>query len=90
MAWEVQVDNMQPEESKKYLENIVGDGSMEFVFQPINTEVLVNAIEAIDKQVPKIPDGRKCPYCYNTAVYRYRKFKYCPECGQKMMWEEKI
>lgn len=86
MAWEVQVDKMRPEESKKYMENLVGDESMEFVFQPIRTEVIVNAINALDKQIPKRPDDNKCPYCYHTAVYRFRRFKYCPECGQKMMW----
>ena len=40
---------MTNEESKKYLECAIGDGSMEFVMQPIKTEVLKNAVCALGR-----------------------------------------
>lgn len=90
---------MTPEESKKYLEIIVGDWSMEFVIGPIRTEVLKKAIDALEKQVQKKPlpasdideeylFGKEsvCPNCRHMVV-PYSGY-YCPWCGQLIDWED--
>lgn len=62
-------------------------------------EIIVNALE---KQVPNEPilktdvfnidsmdleeTSWMCPSC--ECDYEYEKFYYCPECGQKLKWEE--
>jgi endogenous inhibitor of DNA gyrase (YacG/DUF329 family) len=62
------------------------------------------AIEALEKQIPKKPyldksDERtlcKCPNCKYIFVTKFadgslcggRMSKYCPECGQKLDWED--
>lgn len=62
------------------------------------------AIAALEKQVPKKPayegdgcdkDGNIildtwiCPCCSHKYEVDYDDYQYCPECGQKMDWEEK-
>ena len=46
---------MTEKEALKYLECIVGDGSMDFTVGPIWTEVLMTAIDALDNRVPNKP-----------------------------------
>lgn len=35
-----------------------------------------------------IYDTWKCQYCGETYEIECQKYKYCPECGQKIKWEE--
>lgn len=60
------------------------------------------AIEAIEKQIPKKPllegdgyydgemvyDGWRCPNCDEYFEIDEEAYKYCPECGQRICWEE--
>ena len=60
------------------------------------------AIEALEKQVPKEPnyegdgywDGELvydtwiCPNCGKYYEVDYDNYKYCPECGQAILWED--
>ena len=41
---------MTNKEAKRYLECAIGDGSMEFVMQPIKTEVIEKAVCALEKE----------------------------------------
>lgn len=49
---------------------------------------MVNAIDALDKQVPKVPlfvNGRNiCPSCYNGNDRPLNH--YCDVCGQRIDW----
>lgn len=53
-------------------------------------EAVAQAIEALEKQIPKkvkiINHGTVlCPDCMDD-VFSY--YSYCPECGQKLDWED--
>lgn len=65
---------MTYEESKKYLECVIGDGSMEFVMQPMKTEVLKNAVCALEKRIPKKVGHR------TLRPTEWGSPWYCPEC----------
>ena len=77
---------MTNEESKKYLECAIGDGSMEFVMQPMKTEVLKNAVCALEKQIPKkVIDHDYCiaeygdSGCQIGCIFFYKAT--CPLCN---------
>lgn len=66
---------------------------------PMDYAVAIDeAIEAIDKQIPKKPvskykyrDGENvCPSCETENRCRIVMFweKFCPDCGQAIDWEE--
>ncbi|MBQ0079721.1 MAG: hypothetical protein KBS66_07530 [Eubacterium sp.] len=40
---------MTYKEAKRYLENLVGDRSMRYIYTPIKTDVLIEAIEALEE-----------------------------------------
>ena len=53
--------------------------------------------ELVEKATPKKPRPlflpmayipHKCPVCWSPVNYRKEKFNYCPNCGQKIDWEE--
>lgn len=52
-------------------------------------DVLEIAVEAIGKQIPKekydtiFKHDVLCPSCM-SKLYEYKKFRYCPECGQRL------
>ena len=64
-------------------------------------DAIYTAIEAIEKQTPKIPDYEGdgyadgelvydtwiCPNCGKHYEVDYDDYKYCPECGQRLDWE---
>lgn len=64
-------------------------------------EFKVLAIEALEKQEPKMPnyegdgywdgvlvyDTWICPCCGKEYEVDYDDYKYCPECGQAIDWE---
>ena len=90
---------MTPEEAKKYLECIVGDGSMEFVYCPIKTEVLKIAIDAMEYRIPKKPhkvndvtdEGYSCYewVCDECGDVTYEStYEFCPNCGHAIDWED--
>ena len=59
------------------------------------------AIEALEKQIPKIPDYEGdgyadgelvydtwiCPRCGRQYEIDYDHYVYCPECGQLISWD---
>lgn len=65
-------------------------------------EACLLACEALEKQVPNRPyvwgDGYSggelvydmwdCPNCGETYELDYDDCKYCPKCGQAILWEE--
>lgn len=67
-----------------------------------DAEPLRMAIEALEKQIPKIPnyegdgyyngelvyDTWICPCCGKDYEVEYDDYKYCPECGQAIDWCE--
>ena len=71
-------------------------------FDPIKTEeevkeaeALTIAIEAMKKQEPMKPkvDGefglcKRCGYVFNSELISEYCVKYCPNCGQKLDWED--
>ena len=61
------------------------------------------AIQALEKQIPKkpiyegdgyAPDGKFvldewiCPCCETRYEVDYDDYDYCPNCGQKLYWED--
>lgn len=64
-------------------------------------EVRMEAIKALEKQIPKEPKYKKqlrdffgiatvvkgdCPCCGKAEIYS--NANYCPDCGQKLDWEK--
>ena len=63
-------------------------------------EALDMAMEALEKQIPEIPDYEGdgyadgflvydtwiCPSCGRYYEVDYDDYKYCPECGQRIDW----
>lgn len=61
-------------------------------------EAFAVAIQALEKQIPKKPlardlwelgtaIGSSCPTCgYDFPIGNYRRYEYCPECGQALDW----
>ena len=47
-------------------------------------EACIVACKALEKQVPKKPNGISCPSCSYVLVQNYDL--YCPRCGQKIDW----
>ena len=93
---------MKIEEAIKLLKNM--DFSITTIMnREVASSIALNiAIEALEKQIPKEPiwegDGYvygemvydiwRCPSC--DAVYEEDEIHdYCPDCGQKILWEEK-
>ncbi len=63
-------------------------------YPPEATEAVNIAIQALEKQIPKIPVGVRvgvntivdsCPSCGNALCV---KGDYCPNCGQAILWED--
>ncbi len=62
---------------------------------PEITEALELAVEALRKQEPMRPevDGefglcKMCGYVFNSELISEYCVKYCPNCGQKIDWED--
>ena len=58
-------------------------------------EALEQAVEALLKQEPMKPkvDGefglcKRCGYVFNSELISEYCVKYCPNCGQKLDWED--
>lgn len=73
------------------------------VFVSIPLKNMWTVIDALEKQVPQqpslegdgyAPDGSLvfdewiCPYCNSRYEVDYDEYEYCPNCGQKITWEE--
>lgn len=78
----------------KYLQESMCDQKQGSGYQEIHNEILNIAIQALQKQLPKIPLNQKyvnkelmgiCPSCrlqWDVAFYQ----RYCSNCGQKLDW----
>ena len=86
---------MTPQEVIKTLE--VAKAEVEWNY-PMDYAVAIDeAIKAVDKQIPKKPvskykyrDGENvCPSCETENRCRIVMFweKFCPDCGQRILWE---
>ena len=76
-------------------------GFMECRTGIISEETIKMAIEAIEKQIPEIPDYEGdgyadgfpiydtwiCPSCGRHYEIDYDHYVYCPECGQLISWD---
>ena len=50
-----------------------------------------NAIEALEKQIPKKVTKSVCPSCHRIFLFRHgerRKGDYCDNCGQALDWSD--
>ena len=45
------------------------------------------AIEALEKQIPRISGCYICNDTSNSRYYENEKYQYCPYCGQKIKWD---
>ena len=46
------------------------------------------AIDALEKEIPKISGCDICNDTSNSRYYKNNKYRYCPYCGQKLEWSE--
>lgn len=54
-----------------------------------NLELKIVLSNAIEKQIPRIPDlddGVYCPCCLHEFKSHYDETRYCPNCGQAIDW----
>lgn len=68
---------------------------------PCNSDVASIIIGALEKQIPEEPflsgdgywngelvyDTWECPNCDKSYELDYEEYDYCPNCGQKIKWE---
>ena len=69
---------------KDIRENGIALGAGDFV----SVDALKVACVAIERQIPKKPEGIAwlyCPVCGRDALMD--QFKFCPDCGQAIDWE---
>ena len=93
---EIGVIKMTYEEAKAIMGNLV------YLYRLSGDRLLAwdMAIEALEKQIPEIPDYEGdgyadgflvydtwiCPCCGRHYEVDYDDYKYCPECGQRIDW----
>jgi hypothetical protein len=67
-------------------------------------EAFDEAVNALEKQIPKNPifsgdgywngelvyDTWNCPNCDKDYEVDYDKYDYCPNCGQRINWENEV
>ena len=83
---------MKPEEAIETIKIAISEVEWEY---PMDyAAAFENAIEALEKQIPKKPISSKyeqisCPNCSVSLVYCLHSYKasYCEECGQRLDWE---
>ena len=87
---------MKPEDALKYLKDFIDNEEPKI--GAYNTEVLKNAIDALEYRVPKKPhkfqyetmDGTCCVYVCDDCGYVLDETKddFCPNCGQAIEWSD--
>lgn len=88
---------------KNILKNAEKLDNKDIVLVSIPLEDIPTIVDALEKQVPQQPslggDGYApggslvfdewiCPYCNSRYEVDYDEYEYCPNCGQKITWEE--
>lgn len=88
---------MKPKEALKYLKDFIDNEEPQI--SAYNTEVLKNAIGALEKQIPKKPhkihDVYENGYLYHVyvcdecgdVIYETQG-EFCPNCGQAIDWDD--
>lgn len=97
---------MTIEEAKEQLQEIILDTESLIVGDAAkgiyrkDLEALKMAVEVLEKQIPKKPNGTRCPICkralrkakiengYTGRVKTRNADDYCPKCGQALDWSE--
>lgn len=81
--------------NKEVKDNFVQNLAENAYINMCSVEEMEIAIKALEKQIPKKPiearrwlydNGLICPVC-SCSIYKL-SFSYCPNCGQKIDWEE--
>lgn len=88
---------------KNILKNAEKLDNKDIVLVSIPLEDIPTIVDALEKQVPQqpslegdgyAPDGSLvfdewiCPCCNSRYEVDYDEYEYCPNCGQKITWEE--
>lgn len=88
---------------KNILKNAKKLDNKDIVLVSIPLEDIPTIVDALEKQVPQqpslegdgyAPDGSLvfdewiCPCCNSRYEVDYDEYEYCPNCGQKITWEE--
>lgn len=89
---------MTPQEAIKTIKVAISE--VEWDYPMDYTVAFEEAIKALEKQIPEIPDYEGdgyadgflvydtwiCPSCGRYYEVDYDDYKYCPECGQRIDW----
>lgn len=87
---------MKPEEALKNIGDWISEETRKRKYDKITLIELADSLIVIkgvvEKQVAKKlriePIGNVCPECFYDTAFMSKGEEYCPNCGQKLDWEE--